>query len=333
MLRPQQNATALAARRVSAALALALAAFGCGDGAPSNGGDSDAGGGECTEEPCLDAPARGFQVRSIGTEISPGEDVEYCEIARLPGDASDAYHVTRFESAMTPGSHHLIVAAVPPESSAGLIVGERYRCIGPSLPGGTADLASVTGSQLPYYSHSFPEGVGRQFEGGQFVVFNYHYLNGTDDPVHARQAVNFHLTDEAAIDHLVADLGFFNFAINIPAGETRSFSKTCLLSNDAMVFKLTRHTHQWGTDFPVHYAGGDRDGQLIFTSPNYEDPDFVFDEPTLVRAGEGFSWTCNYHNTTESTLRFGVQATDEMCILFGHIYHPTDRTMSDQGCF
>jgi hypothetical protein len=100
-----------------------------------------------------------------------------------------------------------------------------------------------------------------------------------------------------------------------------------------MVFKLTRHTHKWGTEFPVSFAGGESDGELIYSSPNYEDPDFFFEEPVLVQAGEGFEWTCNYNNTTESTLRFGVKATDEMCILFGQIYHPTNLEVQSQGCF
>jgi hypothetical protein len=322
---------------LAAALILSMTTLGCGSDDPS-GGDPDAGGGGgdpdaavCPDEPCLEPPANGFQVRSIGTEIAPGQDVEYCEVVQLPGDASDTYYVTRFESAMTLGSHHLIVGAAP-EGSGEFTVGERYNCIAPRLPDGNANLDAVTGSQLPYYSESFPEGVGRVYHGGQYLVFNYHYLNATDGPLQARAAVNFHLTDEAEIQHIAAGISFFNFLISIPPGETRSFSKSCTFNSDAMVFKLTRHTHQWGTDFPVYYVGGDRDGELIYTSPNYEDPDYFFEEPILVKAGEGFRWTCNYHNTTDRTLTFGVKATDEMCILFGQIFHPTNRTMADQGC-
>jgi hypothetical protein len=102
-----------------------------------------------------------------------------------------------------------------------------------------------------------------------------------------------------------------------------------------MVHKLTRHTHQWGTDFPVEFAGGERDGELIYTSPSYEDPDYLFDEPVLVQAGEGFRFTCNYDNTNGThDLFFGENATDEMCILFGTIFSPTEREVpGSQGCF
>ena len=99
-----------------------------------------------------------------------------------------------------------------------------------------------------------------------------------------------------------------------------------------MVFQLTRHTHQWGTDFPVKYKGGPKDGELIFTSPDYENADYNFEEPALIRAGEGFEWTCNYQNTTDSVLRFGIKATDEMCILFGQIYDPVTLMPANQRC-
>jgi hypothetical protein len=47
----------------------------------------------------LEAPKSGFQVRSHGAEVQPGEDVEYCEVARLPGEAADEYYVNRVELA------------------------------------------------------------------------------------------------------------------------------------------------------------------------------------------------------------------------------------------
>ncbi len=286
----------------------------------------------CTEEPCLDLPLMGFQVRSTGTEIAAGQDVEYCEIAQLPGDASDTYYVTGFETKMTSGSHHLIVAAVEAGNEAGLTIGQRYNCVGPSLPGGGDALIAVTGAQQPYSREDYPAGIGRVYTGGQFLVMNYHYLNASEAAIEARSAVNFHLGGEEDIAHIAGSIGFYNFLINTPAGQSGSFTKSCTFDKDAMVFQLTRHTHQWGTDFPVRYKGGSKDGELIYTSPNYEDADHSFDEPVLIKAGEGFEWTCNYQNTTDSSLRFGVTASDEMCILFGQIYDPETLMPTDQNC-
>src|SRR5687768_14590366 len=45
----------------------------------------------------LPVPRNGFQVRSIGEEIAPGEDVEYCEVGELPGEPSQTYYVKSIE--------------------------------------------------------------------------------------------------------------------------------------------------------------------------------------------------------------------------------------------
>ncbi len=296
------------------------------------GAAADAADVACAEEPCLDEPSLGFQIRSTGTDINAGQDVEYCEVARLPGTADDIYYVTRFETKMTLGSHHLIVGAVQEGSEDGLVVGDRFNCIGPSLPNGGDALLAVTGAQRPYDSTEYPTGIGRVYRGGQFLILNYHYLNATDAIIDARTAVNFHLGEESDIEHIAGSMGFYNFFINTPAGQSASFTKSCTFEEDAMVFQLSRHTHRWGTDFPVYYKGGDKDGELIYNSPSYEDTDHNFDEPILVKAGEGFEWTCNYTNDTNGSLGFGIKASDEMCILFGAIYDPVTLQPKDQGC-
>ena len=47
-------------------------------------------------------------------------------------------------------------------------------------------------------------------------------------------------------------------------------------SADIIVANLVRHTHRWGTDFTVWYAGGAKDGELIFTSADYEDTEYLY---------------------------------------------------------
>jgi Copper type II ascorbate-dependent monooxygenase, C-terminal domain len=284
-------------------------------------------------ELCLQVPAEGFQLQSVGTEIAPGEDVEYCEAVLLPGDESDVYYVNGFETQMTTGSHHLIIAAVQPgtETDENTPLGERVPCTGPDVWGG--ELVPVTGAQQPYSSEKFPEGVGRIYRGGQKVVFDYHYFNTTPEPISAQSAVNFHTTGEENVTKISRSFGFYNLGIEIPPGAEASFQGECFFDDDVYVHKLTRHTHQWGTDFTVWHAGGDKDGEQIFRSEDYETIDFPFEEPELVPAGAGFRFECAYQNTESYTLKFGLKATDEMCILFGNWYAAKDGGMSDQSCF
>ncbi len=57
------------------------------------------------------------------------------------------------------------------------------------------------------------------------------------------------------------------------------------------------------------------------------------DGPTLLKAGTGLRFQCHYDNTTDHLLKFGLKATDEMCILFGTFWG-TDGTgeLPEQDC-
>jgi hypothetical protein len=320
---------------------LVVASFGLlgceGESDPvQNGGPfSDMSPPECASpsELCLAQPQSGFQVQSVGTTIEPGVDTEFCEVVQLPGDPGQQYYVSAFEVQMTAGSHHLIVAAIEPgtDTDAAANVGDRINCTGPDAFGG--EILPVTGSQQPYNLNTFPEGVGRLYTGGQKLVFDYHYYNTTPEPLAAKAAVNFHLTAAEDVKKIAQSFGFVNIGISIPPGASRSFTRECTMRQDVMVYELTRHTHRWGTDFSASFAGGPRDGEQIFTSPDYETVNFPLAEPALVKAGEGFSFTCSYTNTEDYTLQFGLKATDEMCILFGSWYVVNDSDATpDQSC-
>ncbi len=307
-----------------------------GDTATATSGNTGSGGsqGNCpTGQLCLDPPAKGFQVQTVGGMIQPGQDVETCEVVQLPGKPEDTYYVNQFEVAMTTYSHHLLVAAAIPGSATekSLSVGMKKKCSGPDGFGG--DVYGVTGSQHPYHSETYPPGVGKTFYGGQMLVFDYHYFNTSTAPVQARSAVNFHTVDKSQVTKTAHNFGFYNLSIFIPAQSKKAFTGGCIFDHDILVSKLTRHTHQWGTDFDVYYQGGDKDGAHIWTTPNYEQTEYVFDQPILMKKGTGFRFTCSFNNTTAGALKFGLTASDEMCILFGtwFVVNPGDSENS-QDC-
>jgi hypothetical protein len=307
---------------------------GGGSTSASGGPSSGTGGVPCPDgELCLDPPAQGFQVKSKGDTIQPGQDVEYCEVVQLPGDPSETYYVNRLEAAMTKYSHHLIVVAVEPGSATekNVFAGKKEKCFQVTTFG--EDVEGVTGSQLPYRDEIFPDGVGKIYKGGQLVIFDYHYLNTTGAPIKAAAAVNFHTVDASKIKKISQGFGFFNFNIYVPPNDTASFTKDCAFSQDVVVYKLVRHTHRWGTEFPIRFRGGPKDGELVWTSKDYEDVDHMLPEPVLMKAGTGFEFTCNYNNTTPDALTFGVKATDEMCILFGQWFVVNEGDpVTEQGC-
>jgi hypothetical protein len=285
---------------------------------------------EQREQPLLEAPEDGWLIESIGMNIAPGEDVEYCEVARLPGTPGQTYYVNRTQVAFNEYSHHLILFTVPPGSDAEseFEVGDIVPCNGAHQFGA---VSALTGSQQAYQDVTYPEGVGRTVVGGQMVVINYHHLNTSNQAAWGRHAVALHLVDGSGIDHLARTFAFANTAFEIPPGTQRSFTSECTFDHDVQVWALTRHTHRWGTDFEVSFVGGDRGDDVFWKSEHYEaDTNFRFrtelgldSETLLMNAGEGFRFTCHYDNTTDETLRFGFGARDEMCILFGQWWEVT----------
>jgi hypothetical protein len=301
------------------------------------GGAAGAGGQPCMDPDglCLEQPASGFQLRIAGTDIQAGQDVEYCEVVKLPGGPNDLHYIKGFEVAMTTGSHHLIVSAATPGSptEASLTPGQLVACPVSGANRLGNDFEAVTGSQHPYYRNDYPQGVGRVLHGGQLLVYDFHYLNTSTAVKKARIAVNFHTADANWVQRPIQGFGFYNVTINTPVGEMRSFKAECTFDRDVVVRKLVRHTHQWGTDFKVWHLGGPMDGQMIWETPDYENTDYVFPESITVPRGQGFRFQCDFHNTTDHPLRFGTLATDEMCILFGTwwVVNPGDPEV-EQSC-
>jgi hypothetical protein len=281
----------------------------------------------------LSPPSYGLQVQTKGRQIPPGADEEWCEVVELSGDASDTYLVGRTEVAMAPYSHHLIVSVAPSGSSARLDaepLGVPVRCSGAHQFG--SDLVTLTGASNPYFTDSMPAGIGHVLHGGQRLLFDYHALNTSADPVPAAHRLNLHRVE--SIEKEARTFGFYNQYIEIPPHSARSFTDSCAFKDDVLVWALARHTHRHGTDFEVSWSGA-REDESFWTSRDWEsDVNFVFDEPVVVRAGTGFSWRCAFDNPTDETLIFGPEATDEMCILFGQFVSTDDANSAPpQSCY
>jgi hypothetical protein len=292
-------------------------------------------GGVVPAKLTLAPPSQGFQLSTKGTVIEPGQDTEYCEIMTVPGGPDDVYYVHGTEIEMTAFSHHLIVSGVDPTLAVNdtLEVGSITHCLGAQQLVGFSGSIMVGGSQLPHINREFPAGVGLKFIGGQKLIFDYHYYNTSPDRIHTGHRMNFETVDASEIQHIGHSGPFVNVTIDTPPHEKRSFTGECRFSEDITVGSVIRHTHKWGRDFSAWFAGGDRDGEFIWTSSDYEaETEHKFAEPVLMRKDTGFRFKCDYENTTDNDLRFGEKATDEMCILFSLYWEAGDAPVAPQFC-
>jgi len=286
----------------------------------------------------LATPTDGFQLRSIGTEIAPSDEREYCEVGQLPGKPDDTYYVSLIELANGKSSHHFGLGVVTPGSSAetavkALGVGNRTECPGPTIEFGEG-VEIIATIQVPHGEATLPKGVARKYAGGQYIVYDYHYINTTLEPIPARSAANFHLVKLAEVEHVAQTFVINNLTVDIPPDQSASFTAECHFDSAMMLGAFTRHTHHWGTDFTVWYAGGAHDGEEIWTSHDWQhETEFTFTEPALINAGEGLRYSCSYTNDTSAPIRFGTRVKNEMCMLYGPVWAPNSgEQLSLKGC-
>jgi hypothetical protein len=307
-----------AARLILISLAVCTAASGCAAETGAEGSEERTEETGATSNLELGVPQDGFQIETLATMIEAGDDAEWCEVIQLPGTSDQTYFVGRIESAMTPYAHYLTVSAAIPgsDTEANMEAGTRVNCQRAGEVFGE-ELVEIATSQRPYEDVRYQEGVGKLLYGGQKVVIDYQYFNTSDEPVPAKVKINVHLAEKGEIKKIARLATFNNLTIYTPPLGESSHLGECLISQDALVSTLSRHTHLSGTNFRVWYAGGKRDGELVWSSSS-QDKEAAYQlpgGPVLLNAGEGFRFQCDYRNDTAEPLQFGIKVNDEACIL------------------
>lgn len=324
-------------------LATALLAAGCATQAGQGASAGDDGPSTLAASLELEPPARGFQVETRGLMIDPGDDARWCEVVRVPGGPGDVYYVSRIETALSDGAQDLIVsaAAIGSETEAIMDVGSRVPCTRAGEAFGE-ELAQLAATQHLYDDRRFPEGVGQVVYGGQKLAIDYHFVGRgnhedaqdlADALTAAKVKLNFHTVDEDEIRQVAHTANFHNLTIYTPPGGQSSHLAECLVSEEVLVGELVRRTQSRGTGFSVWVRGGERDGELLWYSGDPVDTNLELSEPLRLLPGEGFRFQCDYRNTTDLELRFGVNASDEMCTLSATVWSPEEGIEpSPQGC-
>ncbi|XWW45870.1 hypothetical protein JYG30_24690 [Fibrella sp. USSR17] len=273
-----------------------------------------------------DAPAagQGFQLKVDPFDIATNFERELF-VRRAVGNSTDIY-VNRFTVNMRPGSHHFI--AYDFENKANLPQTDVVRDL--RLPDGSLNLLTalqmsnhtyLMGSPNASFEYKFPEGAALQIPANASFDLNVHYVNKGQTISKGEAYINIYTTPKAAVTKVVKTINMSNTSLSIPANSRKTFTKSFTVSKPSLVLMLTSHMHKLGEKFVIKIKGGARDGEIVYTTTDWEHPDVInFATPIQLAKGEGLTSEITYNNTTAKAVEFGLTSADEMGIIFGYYY-------------
>ena len=243
------------------------------------------------------------------------------------GNPQDIY-VNRFQINMRSGSHHFIAYNFRDKTPSLLPTLNDVRDL--RNPDNSLNLLTVVsmsnhvfmaGSQSPQQDYTFPAGTALLIPAGTSLDLNAHYVNKTTTVMKGEAQINLYSVDKAAVQRVVQTLDLSNTSLTIPANGRVTLTKAFTFAKPIKVLALTSHTHKTGEKFVIRINGGPRNGEIVYTSTDWESPELTtFKTPIDLQKGEGLTSEITYNNPTSKVLHFGLTSEDEMGIIFGYFY-------------
>ena len=307
------------------------------------------------EPPAPPPPGEGYQLRLPPFKIEPGTEREIYYATQITDEngapITEDIFLNRVEIFYPAGSHHFILYRFTEE---GLANGVRERGITPGIAVNPedqfreldtedpqvlgnfgVDRLFVVGTQTDDTLFAFPEGVGLRLPGDTIYDLNSHYINLLgDETLIGETYVNIYTIPEEEVRYEAVEIFVSNRAINVPPGTTRVAKMSWYVEDELErrghdpstalnVFLLTSHMHRHGELFEVFQGST---GDLLHRSIAYDDaPISLYDPVVRLDVGDTIKFQCIHDNyDTDKPLQFGLTSEDEMCIIFGYYYIPTE---------
>lgn len=288
----------------------------------------DAGSMEPEPEPVSDAgmmipPVKGLPDVKFSMEVvvPAGGEVLKCLYGRFPSNRG-VVAVPSAESHYTPGSHHLLA----------------YRSDLDEIPFGQEGVwdcsdgswllharGSYYEAQQPDAHRELPAGVAHEFDPGEVIILQAHYLNSKSTALTAKVELTLHTVDPDTVEHEAGSIIFSDSNIVVGPHSRARVTMTCPITRDINPALLWSHMHSRGVHFEAttdDESAAEALGKLYVSNDWSEPEPREFPEGVLLHAGSHITFTCDYENDTNDTFIYGQSAEDnEMCILHG-MYWP-----------
>ena len=175
-----------------------------------------------------------------------------------------------------------------------------------------------TGTQWPRMDYKLPPGVAFKLNSKFGIDQNSHYVNRSDTTIIGEVFTNIHTVDESEVEKVANILNWSNQQILLPPKKVTTLNKTFITDTPIYIGQLFSHAHEKMTEFVVRIKGGERNGELVYWTDDWEHPPIInYDPPIELNSGEGLELITTYDNPDNRFVTFGFLSTDEMMILFG----------------
>ncbi len=269
-------------------------------------------------------PSAGLQYSlSIGPIMAmPGEENTQCIITHLGNAAS--IHVGAIHNVLTAGSHHMIVY----RSSETVEQLTPVNCVPFTDTLDPTKGSTLVVTQKKDDTLTLPQGVAFTLDPAQMVRIELHYINTGSTPLEITGTTNFVTMADSQYKDEAGFLFIGDPDITLPPHATTTlgpvFFSMPLQYQGVNFFAITGHEHQMGTGVTVSTAASSSDpGSSVYDVPGWlwsEPATVVATPPFVLPAQGGFTFTCNWDNTSDQTVNFGESALDEMCFFWAYYY-------------
>lgn len=285
-------------------------------------------------------PARTFEF-GPWTQAPGTEDSDLCVAATLHNN--DELYVSSVEMVGAAGLHHSNWMWVPdngafdfPEGTFSCAQGDGSHPFDQQIAAVLGGVLFAQSTQATAETQEFPPGAAIKIPPHSRIVADVHLVNAGDAPITVPLALTLHLIPQDQVTTQLAEMTMQNFAIALPANQRSSFVVECDLTEQWQrlygmgqvstpepafnIYYSLAHYHKLGTGLQFE-AVRDSDGgsdTIWSTAGLIGDHLGGMLAPKFDMTGHSkMRLTCNYDNTTTSTVRWG-NATGEMCVALAY---------------
>ena len=269
------------------------------------------------------AVGKGYQVHIAPFPVQANFEREFY-VRKDLGNTEEIY-LNGFEMKARPGTHHMIAYSFGKDD----VLPPANVMYDQNMPNNTIALRSGKSTGGPLFQSpaadwkfQLPDGYAIRLAPNSSFLMNSHYFNSTAKTRFGEIYANFNTIPKAQAKQ-VLDVQYYEPQTewSLPPNQKTTMVTDYIMEKETVIPMVLSHYHKRGQKFEVRIKGGTRNGELIYTSEDYENPLVKTYSPALVlKAGEGLTTSVSYNNTSNRTIKFGVTSEDEMNIFIAFKY-------------